>query len=61
MSETLMSQSRLSSAPNGAADGRAMARVESWMAMIRDLSREQQGEPKSASARLDELLATVTE
>jgi hypothetical protein len=36
-------------APVGASDLRTLAQVEKWMAMIRDLNREQQGQ--SASQR----------
>jgi hypothetical protein len=31
--------------PAGASDLRMLAQVEKWMAMIRDINREQQGQP----------------
>jgi hypothetical protein len=33
------------SAQAGASDLRMLAQVEKWMAMIRDINREQQGQP----------------
>jgi hypothetical protein len=32
-------------APGGASDLRMLAQVEKWMAMIRDINREQQSQP----------------
>ena len=42
-----------------ASDGHMFAQVEKWMATIREIS--QQGETRSAAARLDQLLASVRE
>jgi hypothetical protein len=39
-SATVNTQPKLKSAPRGAADGRVLAEVEKWMAMIREMNRE---------------------
>jgi hypothetical protein len=41
MSETVTTQPKPKATPNGAADGKVLAQVEKWMAMIREISREQ--------------------
>jgi hypothetical protein len=41
MSESVSTLPRLNSARRGAADRDAFAQVEKWMALIRELSREQ--------------------
>jgi len=41
MSETVATQPKPKSTRDGAADGRVLAQVEKWMAMIREISREQ--------------------
>ena len=48
MSETLAVQTKPTPTPtrNGASDLRVLVRVEKWMAMIREISREQQDEIK---------------
>jgi hypothetical protein len=50
MSESTLTTSASSvsphnSAPSGASDLRMLAQVEKWMAMIREVSREQQSGP----------------
>jgi hypothetical protein len=42
-------------------DLQMLAQVEKWMATIRDIDREERSEIKSPSARLEHLLAPVTE
>jgi hypothetical protein len=42
-------------------DERALAQVEKWMAVIREISGEPAREAASAGARLDRLLAPITE
>jgi hypothetical protein len=39
-SETVNTQPKPTAAPRGSADGRVLAEVEKWMAMIREISRE---------------------
>jgi len=39
-SATVNTQSKPKAAPRGAADGRVLAEVEKWMAMIREMNRE---------------------
>jgi hypothetical protein len=46
MSQTLTSQTRSKPARSGSADLQMLAQVEKWMAMIREISREQQDEIK---------------
>jgi len=46
MSETLATQTKVNYARNGSADLQMIARVEKWMAMIREINREQQNESK---------------
>jgi hypothetical protein len=41
MSETVTTQSKPKTNRDGSADGRVLAEVEKWMAMIREISREQ--------------------
>jgi hypothetical protein len=41
MSESVSSSSRLSSARRGSEDRDAFAQVEKWLAVIREISREQ--------------------
>jgi hypothetical protein len=41
MSETVTAQPKPKSTQRGASDGRVLAEVEKWMAMIREISREQ--------------------
>ena len=46
MSETVTTQQpKPKTARNGSDDGRALAQVEKWMEMIREVSREQVDEP----------------
>jgi hypothetical protein len=47
MSESMLTAavSAQNSTPAGAADQRMLAQVERWMAMIREISREQQSQP----------------
>jgi hypothetical protein len=40
MSETITTQSKPKSPRTTAADGRVLAEVEKWMAMIREMARE---------------------
>ncbi len=47
MSETLATPTKESYARNGSTDLRIIARVEKWMAMIREINREQQTESKA--------------
>ncbi len=42
-------------------DVQMLAQVEQWMAMIRELVRQERPAVHAASERLDHLLATVTE
>ena len=42
-------------------DLQMLAQVEQWMAAIREIGREERDEIESASARLQHLLAPVTE
>jgi hypothetical protein len=42
MSETHNSQTKTASTRNGSADLNMLAHVEKWMAMIREINREQQ-------------------
>ena len=46
MSETLNTQTRPQPARGGSADKQTLAQVEKWMAVIREISREQQDEIK---------------
>jgi len=46
MSETLAKPMKSAFTRQGAADLQMLARVEQWMAMIREINREQQGEAK---------------
>jgi hypothetical protein len=41
MSETVTTQPKPKASRDGSADGRVLAEVEKWMAMIREISREQ--------------------
>jgi hypothetical protein len=41
MSETVSTQPKPKSTQRGSADGRVLAEVEKWMAMIREIAREQ--------------------
>jgi hypothetical protein len=41
MSETVTTQPKSKTPRDGSADGRVLAEVEKWMAMIREISREQ--------------------
>ena len=41
MSETVTTQPKPKTDRDGSADGRVLAQVEKWMAMIREISREQ--------------------
>jgi hypothetical protein len=41
MSETVTTQPKPKASRGGSADGRVLAEVEKWMAMIREISREQ--------------------
>ena len=43
MSESLITSVNSSDSPHGASDSRMLAQVEKWMAMIREINREQQG------------------
>ena len=49
MSEIADMQSKPSSMRGYASDERVLAQVEKWMAMIREISREQQAETKLSS------------
>jgi hypothetical protein len=53
MSENLATQTKPDSASistrNGSSDFHMIAHVEKWMAMIREINREQQSEPKYRS------------
>jgi hypothetical protein len=42
MSESADTQSKLASTPSESSDTHALAQVEKWLAMIRELNREQQ-------------------
>ncbi len=42
-------------------DLQMLAQVEQWMAAIREIYREERADVESASARLEDLLASVTE
>jgi hypothetical protein len=55
MTDTFSSQTK------AARDLRMLAQVEQWMATIRDIDREKRAELESASARLEHLLAPVTD
>ena len=44
LTTTTSSMSAHNSAPSGASDLRMLAQVEKWMAMIREMNREQQNE-----------------
>jgi hypothetical protein len=55
MTDTFASQSK------AAGDLRMLAQVEQWMATIREIDRDERAEIEPASARLDHLLAPVTE
>jgi hypothetical protein len=55
MTDTFTSQTK------AASDLRMLAQVEQWMATIRQIDREERAEIESASARLEHLLAPVTE
>ena len=46
MSETADTQSKPTSMRGDSSDKQAFAQVEKWMAMIREISRERQGQPK---------------
>jgi hypothetical protein len=46
MSENLNTPTKSTPARSGASDLHMLARVEKWMAMIREINREQQGEIK---------------
>ena len=46
MSETADTQSKPGSMRSDSADKQALAQVEKWMAMIREISGEQQGQRK---------------
>jgi len=41
MSESANTQPKPKSTPGGSADGRVIAQVEKWLAMIREIAREQ--------------------
>jgi hypothetical protein len=43
MSESLITSVNSIASHNGASDSRMLAQVEKWMAMIREINREQQG------------------
>jgi hypothetical protein len=43
MSETLAAQTKSAAPSASSADKRVIAKVEKWMEMIREISREQQG------------------
>ncbi len=50
MSETATdTQSKPAAAPSEASDKHALAQVEKWLAMIREISHERQGPPKLRS------------
>jgi hypothetical protein len=55
MTDTFTSQTK------AARDLRMLAQVEQWMARIREIDREERAEIQSASARLEHLLAPVSE
>jgi hypothetical protein len=42
-------------------DLQMLAQVEQWMATIREISRDEPADPKSASMRLERLLAPATD
>ena len=46
MSESVATQPKLAPTRRAASDAYALAHVEKWMAMIREISREQQGQPR---------------
>jgi hypothetical protein len=46
MSQKLTAPTKSAPARSGASDLHALAYVEKWMAMIREINREQQGESK---------------
>jgi hypothetical protein len=46
MSEALATSTKPETRRNDASDLQMLAQVEKWMAMIRELNREQQGETK---------------
>ena len=46
MSEAATTQSKPIAMPGNSSDKQALAQVEKWMAMIRELSRERQAETK---------------
>ena len=46
MSEPAQTPSKPTSTRGPASDARVLAQVEKWMAMIREMSREQQAKPK---------------
>jgi hypothetical protein len=46
MSENLNTPTKSTPTRSGASDLHMLARVEKWMAMIREINREQQGEIK---------------
>jgi hypothetical protein len=43
MSESLITSANSIASHSGASDSRMLAQVEKWMAMIREINREQQG------------------
>lgn len=49
MSEFFATSTKSAATRNGAADLQALAQVEKWMAMIREINRERQSEPKYRS------------
>jgi hypothetical protein len=61
MSESAAVQSNPPANRTDAADERAIAQVEKWMAVIRELGHEPTDNALSAGARLHRLLAPVTE
>ena len=46
MSETADTQSKRAAMRGDSSDKQALAQVEKWMAMIREISRERQGQTK---------------
>jgi len=58
MSESVATQPKLAPTRRAASDAYALAHVEKWMAMICEISREQQGQRKAA--RLTGALKPVT-
>jgi hypothetical protein len=61
MTESVATSSKPSSRRTDSGDEQALAQVEKWMAVIRELSHEPAGGTMSAGARLERLLAPAAE